>query len=138
MSSQKWWGAALLILLLLLGGCERASRQTDAADDGLIMTMEISPDPPTVGESELRIILTDKAGNPIDGAKLAIKGDMSHAGMTPVLANVNESESGVYTVPFQWTMGGDWIVSVVAELAEGGIVTRRFDLSVGGNMNMQK
>ncbi len=61
---------------------------------------------------------------------------MSHAGMKPVLANISEGESGVYAVPFEWTMGGDWFVAVTATLPDGRVATKRFDLSVGAGMDM--
>lgn len=128
----RWFA---LLSLLGLVACARNSQQTaPLAEDGVTMSLEVVPDPVVVGPSELRIHLQDTAGAAIDDAQLSLKGDMSHAGMTPVLASVNGGEDGLYTVPFAWTMGGDWYVTVVATLADGRVITRRFDLSVGGGM----
>jgi len=127
----------LLLVAGLLGGCARQSQQADQNNaDDIDMTLVVAPDPPAVGQSNLLVTLRDDAGEPIDGASLEIKGDMSHAGMKPVLASISGGERGVYAVPFEWTMGGDWFVTVTATLPDGRVVTRRCDLSVAGGMDM--
>jgi hypothetical protein len=127
----------LLFLALLLSlafvGCGRISQQEDTAPE-VSMALSVEPEPLAVGPSHLIITLTDANGNPVDGAKLQIKGDMSHAGMVPVLAEVEGSSAGRYEAPFEWTMGGDWIVSVTAQLPDGRTTVRRFDFTVGGDM----
>ncbi len=37
---------------------------------------------------------------------------------------------GVYRTDLEWTMAGDWIVTVTATLADGQTVEQQFDLSV--------
>lgn len=132
MKKQTFFALLLLTLLIPLAACARQSQQPAAGDVG--MTLAVRPDPPTVGDASLEITLTDGEGNPIDDARLNVKGDMSHAGMEPVLAEVEGGAGGVYQVPFRWTMGGDWFVTVDAVLADGTTVSRRFDLAVAGNM----
>lgn len=83
-----------------------------------------------MGESRLVITLKDDAGRPVDGAKLDIECNMSHAGMTPVMAHSETSAQGVYIVPIQWTMGGDWYVDVKFTLHDGQVITRRFAQAV--------
>ncbi len=79
----------------------------------------------------LLITLKDSNGNPINDATLRIRGDMIHAGMTPVLVeDVTGGQNGIYTIPFTWTMGGDWIVTVEGILADGRSVSHRFNLSI--------
>jgi len=127
----------LLLVVVLLGGCARQSQQADQNNaDDIDMTLVVAPAPPAVGPSNLLITIQDKDDSPIDGASLEIKGDMSHAGMKPVLASISGGESGLYAVPFEWTMGGDWFVTVTATLPDGRVATKRFDLSVGGGMDM--
>ena len=132
MKKQTFFALLLLTLLIPLAACARQSQQPAAGD--VEMTLAVRPDPPTVGDASLEITLTDGEGNPIDDARLNVKGDMSHAGMEPVLAEVEGGAGGVYQVPFRWTMGGDWFVTVDAVLADGTTVSRRFDLAVAGNM----
>ena len=132
MKKQTFLALLLLILLIPLAACARQSQQPAAGD--VEMTLAVRPDPPAVGDATLEITLTDGEGNPIEDARLNVKGDMSHAGMEPVLAEVEGGAGGVYQVPFRWTMGGDWFVTVDAVLADGTTISRRFDLAVAGNM----
>jgi len=43
-----------------------------------------------------------------------------------------------YAIPFEWTMGGDWVVTVDVTLADGRTASRQFDLSITGQMDMQE
>ena len=84
-----------------------------------------------MGESRLVIQILDLAGQPLSDASLSIKGDMTHAGMVPVLAEAQGGDAdGYYNVPFEWTMAGDWIVTVEAVLSDGTRAKQRFEFSV--------
>jgi hypothetical protein len=119
----------LAFFLLLGSGCARVSQQAESAD--IEITMTAIPFPPHIGDSRLVIQVADKMGSPIDDAHLAIKGNMTHAGMVPVLAEVDGGgEAGVYTIPFEWTMAGDWVVTVDLQLPDGTKAQERFDINV--------
>jgi nitrogen fixation protein FixH len=120
-----------LVALLGLAGCQRASRQApaDQAPDVRI-SLAVEPAPPTVGAARVVVQLADASGKPIDGAAVNVRGDMSHAGMQPVLATAAEQSGGAYAADFEWTMAGDWIVAVTAVLPDGRTATRQFDLAV--------
>ena len=60
----------------------------------------------------------------------AIEANMSHAGMMPVMADSAAGKDGVYRVPLNWTMGGDWYVDVKFTLPDGQTITRRFPVHV--------
>jgi hypothetical protein len=98
--------------------------------DAYVVTMVIEPSPPAVGPGTVIATLKDDAGRPVDGARLEIEANMSHAGMVPVLASTAESHAGVYRVPLQWTMGGDWFVDLKFTLPDGSRVARRRPVSV--------
>ena len=118
-----------LALLLLACGCARASQQADSV--GVQITMTAIPFPPHIGDSRLVIQVIDKMGSPINDAHLTVKGDMTHAGMVPLLAEIDGGgENGVYTIPFNWTMAGDWVVTVDLQLPDGTIAQERFDMAV--------
>lgn len=122
----------LLASILVASGCARASREPAAADIQLGLTAV--PFPAHVGDGRLVIQVTDGAGNPINDARLSIKGDMTHAGMVPVLAEIESTGvDGYYEVPFAWTMAGDWIVTIEATLPDGTRARERFDLSVAAD-----
>lgn len=119
-----------MALIVLVGSsCGRASQETARSDIQIKMTA--IPFPAAIGESRLVIQVMDNLGRPIDDASLIIKGDMTHVGMVPVLAEVDGGDAeGVYNVPFEWTMAGDWVVTVEALLADGLRAKERFDISV--------
>lgn len=122
-----------LLLSLALVGCGRISQTGDqAADVNIVLT--INPDPPGVGQTHLTVSITGADGTPIDGARLHIKGDMTHAGMQPVLAEIAGGAGGTYETPFEWTMGGDWIVTVTATLPDGRTTARQFTYTVEGDL----
>ncbi|NOX60741.1 MAG: FixH family protein [Chloroflexi bacterium] len=132
---MKRWFLFLIIAVLLSAACTRASRELETAADVEVQLM-VEPAPPVVGEAVLVITITDETGAPLEDAKLDIKGDMAHAGMKPVLATAERGEGGVYRVPFEWTMAGDWFVTIRGALPDGRTFSRRFDVSVGGEMDM--
>lgn len=57
---------------------------------------------------------------------------MSHAGMVPVLAEARETDPGIYHAEFEWTMAGDWIVTVAVDRPGQDLVEQKFDVSVEG------
>lgn len=121
----------ILLSLLLLGvvaGCRQSREQGTA-----VLTIElIAPlNPSLANDREMSLRVTDEAGQPVNDAILDIKGDMTHAGMVPVLANAQNGVGGVYTTPFVWTMTGDWIVTVRATLPDGRWDEAEFRLRVG-------
>ncbi len=117
----------LLTLLLILTACNgRNSQQPNTAD----IRINAAADSTQVGQTELIITLTDNAGNPISDAAISVKGDMNHAGMVPVLADATGGEDGVYKMPFEWTMGGDWVVTVDVVLADGRTASQQFDYTI--------
>ena len=120
---------AMAVVLLLGSGCGRESRNASSSNTQINLTA--IPYPAAVGQSRLVIRVTDLAGQPISNAALSIKGDMTHAGMVPVLAEVQGGDAeGYYNVPFEWTMAGDWVVTIEAVLNNGTRARKRFDISV--------
>ena len=120
----------IVILTIILTAC--GAQNTAPSSEDVTIEFAIMPDPPAVGESTLMITLTEADGTVIDGATVSIHGDMDHEGMTPVDGEISESHDGVYHVPFEWTMGGGWILDVSATLPENrGTVTAQFETSVG-------
>ena len=117
-------------LVALLAGCGRIQQRGPSAPDGFSVTLATEPAPPVVGDGFVIITMADSAGEPVDGARLSLEGNMSHAGMAPVFAQASDGQQGVYRVPFQWTMAGDWFLDLRATLAGGQRVDRRFPVRV--------
>ncbi len=109
-----WLGAACL-------------RTTQARD--LTFESSLSPQRAAVGRQallELRVL--DAGGRPVLGAHLRVEARMSHPGMAPFLATATERGNGMYDVPLQFSMAGDWIVLVTGSLANGDKVEYRVEV----------
>lgn len=143
---MRWLG--LSILLIVLAGCRQAvggatltppASPTDAqatAESTLPagkLTIEVVPElePVVVGEAALLVNVRDAAGQPVEGARIEARADMTHAGMTPAFAaSVDETAPGVYRVVIDWSMGGDWVVELTVTTADGASATQQVDLRV--------
>jgi hypothetical protein len=117
-------------LLLLLAGCGRVQQANPATPDSYMVTLTADPAPPVVGDGAVSVTLRDAGGQPVDNAQLAIEANMSHAGMTPVMADGAAGGDGVYRAQLTWTMAGDWVVDVKLTLPNGQKITRRFPVQV--------
>jgi hypothetical protein len=136
---MKFRNTLLLVLPLLLAitACRANEPKTLDDDSEVIMSLSVAPNPPQVGNATLVLSLVDDEGQPIDDAKVNIRGDMNHAGMQPVLRESSTGRDGDYQIPFEWTMGGDWFVVVTAELPDGHIAEREFEFTVDGEGMME-
>ena len=121
----------MLVPMLILAACRQTNEPTA---EGLTIETVVSPEPLMMGDATMIVTVTDSDGNPVDGATINLNANMSHAGMVPVIAETNESEDGVYEIPFEWTMGGDWIVTIEVTLANGETASQEFNFAgVGGD-----
>ena len=111
--------ACLLILAFMLAGACRQQSSTDAG-----IQLEMSASELRVGGTTLTLNVADAAGNAIESpGTLSLRGDMDHAGMAPVLVEVDKALNGSFSAPFEWTMAGDWIVEASLRF-ENGLTAR--------------
>lgn len=138
-SSQNKLTALLIASLLTLAatackpGDKAAGGQNaagaSAAASGL--TVSVAADGAAVGPAVVRVEARD-GGAPLTGAEVEVRGDMTHAGMAPVLVTAGEAEPGVYVAAgFTFTMAGDWIVSATVTAADGREATAETFVTVG-------
>ena len=90
--------------LLLLAACARSN------DAGPRLTIHWTPAPAAGRESVAEIQLTEDGDRPLPGARLRLDAFMTHPGMAPVAAAVDEQGSGRYRARVTFTMAGDWVV----------------------------
>ena len=118
-----------MLLALVLAGCRESQQSDDTENTGATITVSYDPNPPAVGDATLMISLTDADGDPINDATVNVRGDMNHAGMAPVDGEADGGIEGIYTVPFEWTMGGDWILTITATLADGSTISEEVEIN---------
>ena len=116
-------------MLPALAGCGLRRVEVDQAPEIAVRVLT-SPTPPRVGPAELTLELLDPAGRGVDHALLQVRGDMIHPGMAPVEGIVGRAVRGQYPVAFEWSMAGDWILSVDGQLQDGRRLLRTFELRV--------
>ena|ERR1043165_6916645 len=113
----------LFAALVLMVGCSRsASRSLTFTDK------RITPQPPQVGPITVNFRLSN-AGKPVTGAHVSLEGDMTHAGMAPVLGDAYEVAPGQYQGQLTLTMGGDWVVLMHITLPDGHNVEEQMNVS---------
>lgn len=121
-----------LLVLLLAAGCrESAQPPTPTPANTTNVTFELvsmEPQTPAVGTAALNFLVLE-SGSPLANAQVAVRGDMNHAGMVPVDGSATTGVDGIASVPFEWTMGGDWILAVTVTTADG--------ITVIGQVNAQ-
>jgi hypothetical protein len=116
---------AACVAVLAVTGCRSAS---DAAKD-ISVQETISPHPVRVGEATFAIQLADASAKPVTHARIAVEGDMTHPGMSPIFATAAETSPGIYTVQLDFNMSGDWVVLSHIVLADGRKLERRIEVS---------
>ncbi len=125
MSNSRCRLAFLLLIMALLAGCRQ--RQLAATD----VQLEMSVSRMLVGETTLRVTVKDSQGNALPNpGKLRVRGDMDHAGMAPVSVQSETAPDGKFTLPFEWTMGGGWIVEASLALENGEVAVETFRYEV--------
>ena len=123
----------MLILLVCTGLIAACGRQASTDDSGIQVTL--LPSPAGQAGEFVTIRLSDATGQPVTDASVGLEGNMNHAGMAPVftdsrLDSADGSSDGLYTIPFQFDMLGDWIVTVLITNADGATVRRDISVNV--------
>lgn len=121
----------LLLSLLVLVGCRPEETTPEEVDVTLDIALE--PEEPVVGEDATIAVTLMQGDEAINDATIEVRGDMNHAGMQPVIRTIEEAEDGVYTTDFDWTMAGDWIITVNATMADDTVVTEEFNYTIPGD-----
>ncbi len=94
----------------------------------MVRAKEITPQPPHVGPITVSFQLQDST-KPVTGARVALEGDMSHAGMAPVFGDAHEVSPGHYQGQLDLNMAGDWVVLMHITLPNGQKVEEQMDVS---------
>ena len=126
---QRLASGLLLLILSLSSSCLRCGcHKVQEAQPDVLITHAFDPEPPIVGPVKLTLRVTNSRRQPVSGALIKVEGNMSHAGMAPVYGSGRELERGVYQVPLEFTMSGDWVLLADITLADGREVQRQIDV----------
>jgi hypothetical protein len=83
------------------------------AQNDLNVRVEVSN--PRVGRVPI-VLLLEYQNKPLENAVVTVRGDMTHAGMSPVQQVARASGKGRYVLDgFGFTMSGDWVLSISAK-----------------------
>jgi hypothetical protein len=119
-----------LLLILGLAGCTRGGRGLPDVE----VEVAVEPQPPQIGPAVVLVTLTGATGQALADAQVELEGNMTHAGMVPVLAPAVEVEPGRYRAELEFTMGGDWYILVRAKLADGRSLEEKVDVPGVGDV----
>ena len=123
---------AFLALVLLVAAACRQQQQISPAD----IQLELLASDTLVGETTLMLTVTDLEGKPLSNpGTLSVRGDMSHAGMVPVFAEAEGATAGVFSLPFEWTMAGSWLVEASLKLPNGDVASETFTFEILSEAN---
>ena len=125
----------LALLLIGLSSCRPSSHEAAsgggaaAAQDARTITAELVG-APQLGEVQVRVRVLE-GSEAVNAARVTVTGDMTHAGMAPVVAEAEPQGDGVYlTQDFAFGMAGDWILTIQAVYPDGGKATKNLAASV--------
>ena len=103
----------------------------DTDTDGLNVALEVGP----ADTQSLIVVITGDDSRALTDATVTLEGNMNHAGMVPVFSepvrdDADGAADGRYTVPFEFTMLGDWIIGVDIVQADGTELRTHIDVNV--------
>jgi hypothetical protein len=127
----------IILSVLFLIGCSRISQETEpnqeAQSNDLKIELVEPLFPSAIGKETLNIRVFDANNQPIDNAKITVRGDMTHAGMIPIMAETENGNKGLYQLPLEWSMSGDWIVTVQVTLPDGTVAEQTFPRTIAND-----
>ena len=130
---KKLFASLLIFVTMFLSSCAQNSF-SQFPNERLTIELLSPVFPPLVGIDELVLRVTDsQTGLPVSDAYLSVRGQGSIAGLVPILSSSKTGIDGEYVVPFEWTAGGDWIVTVNAIMPDGDAFEKTFDVAVDGD-----
>jgi YtkA-like len=111
----------LFVALLILASCrppEGNASSNASVPEGVQVRLEVGDKPMTGNLPVSVFVLKDNAG--VSGATVEVTGNMTHAGMEPVIVTAKESDAGLYVAdPFVIEMPGDTVVTAEVTLSDG-------------------
>jgi hypothetical protein len=103
-------------LALFLGACDPPSERSDPERP---IAVTLTTEPARVGPATLEVAV-GWLGVSVTDARVNLVGDMTHAGMMPVLAGTEHVGEGIYrSEGFAFDMSGDWVITAEVVYPDG-------------------
>lgn len=102
----------LAVLLSACGGSASMPMQESASSKDVNIAVASNPAPAMMGDVELLLTVTDKDGNPIEGANVDVAADhtdMSGMGMSGL---ATDKGGGKYSIKANFDESGNWMLTV--------------------------
>jgi hypothetical protein len=129
----------LVFVLLALGTLSACDSESRVAFERVDVDVNLTPQELPGGAMTLATVtLRDSARRPVRGARLEIKGFMSHPGMAPLVVTVTEKGEGVYVTYLRFSMAGDWNLLITGELPDGQRITSSLKCEVSSLTDQMK
>ena len=125
---NRRFGLWVFVLLMLANIQAVGCAKTTGMPADIDFRYERNPNRPRIGPNIFTVTLASKAGERLAGAHVSLEGDMSHAGMSPVVGDAREIEPGRYQGTLDLNMRGDWTVLFHIRLANGVAFDRQVDI----------
>lgn len=94
------------------------------------MTLSSDPYPLTLGTTRLLLSLNDAKSAPISDAVVDVTVTMIHDSMLPLSRRVSVGQDGIYSIPMEWPMAGQWLVEILASLPDGSQLSDQYEVFV--------
>jgi hypothetical protein len=115
---MKQWALFLAFFLLLTACRPPSGSSSSTVPEDIKVQVEVGDNPMT-GNLPVSVFIL-KGNEGVSGATVEITGNMTHAGMEPVIEIAAESEAGLYLAdPFVIEMPGDTVVTADITLQDG-------------------
>lgn len=120
----------VLLLALVLTSCGGdMAPATATVDPRATIIMTTNPNPASIGDIELDLMITSKDGTPIEGAKVDVLADHPEMSGMSMNGSATEQGGGKYAIKANFDSSGDWKITVTIS-KDDLIVKQVLDLTV--------
>jgi len=111
---------------------DAAGTKLEKKTGGLTLLLSTEPAPPRIGESQIRVKLTDETGKLVTNAKALLTYTMPMPGMVPATIPMTLGKDGLYEAKANLGMGGQWNLTVTIQRSGRPEIKETFSVTVGG------
>jgi nitrogen fixation protein FixH len=120
----------IIIVVLVIGYfasqyLEIGGSNSQGSSGGQI-SLETTPNPPTIGQNTFTIMVKDSSGNSVDNAKVDFNINMTTMNMGQTSGTATSQGSGRYAAQGRLSMGGPWRISTTVTMPDGSKTNKDF------------